>query len=217
MATTEVPVRLKADGPQDARRTADSGQNDSTRDRSRSRGDRNETVAATQIDASSQADTESKPTVPAKKLKLTEPVDPEQAINERGWRRWEQGAEGDCFFRACSVFSNEDLTNQPSLESSKHSGAWIRSQACLHIKKHSARFAEFFPKQASFESWLKSMAKAGKWADGKAIQTVSEKIGQPIVIWEEKRVGVGTDSEATVWTRFVVAGRFSGGFHWSGV
>lgn len=97
--------------------------------------------------------------------------------------------------------------NQPSKESSTHNGAWTRAQTCLHLRKYSSRFAELFDNKASFDRWVRSMSRAGKWVDGKAIQAIAEKMGQPMVILAEKQ-----QNDVALWTRYVVAGRFAHGF-----
>lgn len=76
-----------------------------------------------------------------------------------------------------------------------------------HIKKHEKRYKELSDSASSFETWLKPAGRAGRWADGRVIQAAAERIGQPIVIWEEK-----VENQTTLWTRFVVAGKFAHGF-----
>lgn len=98
-----------------------------------------------------------------------------------------QVAKAIAFSGYSSVFSNKKLVNQPSKESSTHDGAWVRAQTCLLLKTYSSRFAELFDNKALFDRWVRSMSRAGKWVDGKAIQATAEKIGQLTVIWEEKQ------------------------------
>lgn len=70
-------------------------------------------VAHAQIDTDQESDVEHQ----TKKTRNLDPSDPDEAIKSLGWQRWDAGGEGDCFFRATSVFSNKKLVNQPSKES----------------------------------------------------------------------------------------------------
>eukprot|EP00438_Fugacium_kawagutii_P016850 Skav219682 [mRNA] locus=scaffold817:68613:71852:- [translate_table: standard] len=175
-------------------------------DRTRSRTPKKTAEAeVTQLDPPTQAmegQSEEQP-VPKKKARVTEPSDPAEATATFGWRRWDQKGNGDCFFRCVSVFLDPKLTTQPAEADSARQAAWIRAEFCQHIKKHSARFAELFDGDKAFQDWRKNIAQPTTWAEGKAIQAASEKIGTPIVIWAK---------QGEVFTRFVVAPKFKHGF-----
>ena len=179
------------------------------RGRSRSPKGTNE-VAATVPDSQSQGEETSSPVKvdqgPPKKPKISEPSDPTQAIDSFGWRHWDQGGTGDCFFRVASVFMS-NAAERPSAEDSRRDGAWLRAQTCQHLKKHEVRFGQLFQNKSEWATWLASVARPNTWAEGKAIQALSEKIGKPLIIWEKK-----TEDATVVFTRFVVAPKFSKGF-----
>ena len=179
------------------------------RGRSRSPKGTNE-VAATVPDSQSQGEETSSPVKvdqgPPKKPKISEPSDPTQAIDSFGWRHWDQGGTGDCFFRVASVFMS-NAAERPSAEDSRRDGAWLRAQTCQHLKKHEVRFGQLFQNKSEWATWLASVARPNTWAEGKALQALSEKIGKPLIIWEKK-----TEVSTVVFTRFVVAPKFSKGF-----
>ena len=58
----------------------------------------------------------------------------------------DQGGNGDCFFRDLSIFdlSPAAFAQPPIEDQSKNSGAWLRSQAVLHVRKHAELFGIFF-------------------------------------------------------------------------
>lgn len=143
---------------------------------------------------------------PPKKPKVSEPSDPTHAMNEFGWRHWDQGGSGDCLFRVASLFE-KDHDQQPSADDSRRQGSWLRAQTCSHIRKHASRFQVLFPDKKTFEAWVTSAGQHNTWAEGKAMQALSEKLGRPIVVWEKK-----TEDETTTYTRLVIAPRFSKGF-----
>ena len=179
------------------------------RGRSRSPKGANE-VANTVPDSQSQGEETSSPAKvdqgPPKKPKISEPSDPTQAIDSFGWRHWDQGGTGDCFFRVASVFMS-NAAERPSAENSRRDGAWLRAQTCQHLKKHEVRFGQLFQNKSEWETWLASVARPNTWAEGRALQALSEKIGKPLIIWEKK-----TEDSTVVFTRFVVAPKFSKGF-----
>ena len=179
------------------------------RGRSRSPKGTNE-VAATVPDSQAQGEETSSPVKvdqePPKKPKISEPSDPTQAIDSFGWRHWDQGGTGDCFFRVASVFMS-NAAERPSAEDSRRDGAWLRAQTCQHLKKHEVRFGQLFQNKSEWATWLASVARPNTWAEGKALQALSEKIGKPLIIWEKK-----TEDATVVFTRFVVAPKFSKGF-----
>lgn len=111
-------------------------------------------VAATALNDSSQTHDETTDAVkdqqaPAKKLRLTEPGDPAEAVEKFGWRRWDQGGNGDCFFRSASVFLDGKLSTQPKATDSQQKASWIRAQTCQHIKKHSKDLENFLNANSS--------------------------------------------------------------------
>ena len=145
----------------------------------------------------------------AKKIRTLEPgdnhiIDPDTAVHHN-WKKFDQGGNGDCFFRALSIFelSAAALAQNPTEEQSKNSGAWLRSQAVLHAQKHADRYGQLFSSKAEFEKWLKENAQPTHWCNGPIAQATSEKIGRPIVVWRKKE---------NVWERYVIAGRFSKGY-----
>lgn len=205
-------VRSAQPGPQPhvtAASTAATGHIESSQNRDRSRSPKGgDEVAPTALDGVSQTQNETTDAVndqqaPTKKLRLTEPGDPAEAVENFGWRRWDQGGNGDCFFRSASVFIDGKLSTQPQATDSQKKASWIRAQTCQHIKKHSKRFGELFECKQQFDDWVKKAANQTSWADGRTIQAATEKLGCPVVIWNK---------EGNTYTRFVVAPRFSRGF-----
>ena len=205
-------VRTAQPGPQPhvtAAISAATGHIESSQNRDRSRSPKGgDEVAATALNDSSQTHDETTDAVkdqqaPAKKLRLTEPGDPAEAVEKFGWRRWDQGGNGDCFFRSASVFLDGKLSTQPKATDSQQKASWIRAQTCQHIKKHSKRFGELFECKQQFDDWVKKAASQTSWADGWTIQAATEKLGCPVVIWNK---------EGNTYTRFVVAPRYSRGF-----
>ena len=74
----------------------------------------------------------SRPNPPqAKNIRTLEPgdnhiIDPDTAVHHN-WKKFDQGGNGDCFFRALSIFelSAAALAQNPTEEQSKNSGAWL--------------------------------------------------------------------------------------------
>ena len=181
-----------------------------TTGRARSRSPR-AAVAATALDPASQA-SQAQSESPVKieqgkekKIKFVEPLDPTEAL-KIGWSEWDQGGIGDCFFRAASVFTQDKCKKQPSQADSTNDGAWLRSQAISHIRKHSTRYKQLFGSQKEFEAWVSAAARQEHWAEGKLIQATCEKVGRPAIIWGKK-----VENGYATFTRLVVATRFSNG------
>ena len=203
----DEPMAPAPPAPPESRERPD--QSEAARQRSRSRG--KDTIANTQIDGT-QLQTETSAAgsnpPPPKKLKSCGPTDPGDAIEQFEWRKWDQGGNGDCFFRAASVFSSESkMTTQPKQSDSQHDGSWLRAQCCHHLDKHASRYSELFANKTDWQAWRQAAATQTQYADGKMLQAVAEKIGQPIVVWCEDNAN-GT----TTYTRYVIAARFSRGF-----
>eukprot|EP00438_Fugacium_kawagutii_P032616 Skav233161 [mRNA] locus=scaffold1669:495717:501543:+ [translate_table: standard] len=206
---TEDPSKVQAAAPAEARDSKDKDE----RGRSRSRG--RDATALTQIDPGSQMEqdqegdssTAALEETKTKKQKVGEPIDPADAVQNFKWREWDQGGSGDCFYRSCSLFL-KDFHAQPDRERSRQEGAWLRSETVKHIRKHSGRFQELFQNFEEYKAWQTKCGNASTWAEGKAIQACSEKIGRPVVVWEKKQ-----DSDGVItYNRFVLAPRFSRGF-----
>ena len=66
---------------------------------------------------------------------------------------------------------------------------------------------KLFPNKTSFENWFECAGQHDTWAEGTALQALSEKPGRPVVVWEKE-----TDGPNVVYARLVVAPRFSHGF-----
>eukprot|EP00438_Fugacium_kawagutii_P007590 Skav233825 [mRNA] locus=scaffold100:46668:49273:+ [translate_table: standard] len=206
---TEDLSKAQAAAPAEARDSKDKDD----RGRSRSRG--RDATAPTQIDPGSQMEqdqegdsgTAALDETKTKKQKVGEPIDPADAVQNFKWREWDQGGSGDCFYRSCSLFL-KDFHAQPDRERSRQEGAWLRSETVKHVRKHCGRFQELFQNFEEYKAWQTKCGNASAWAEGKAIQACSEKIGRPVVVWEKKQ-----DSDGVItYNRFVLAPRFSRGF-----
>ena len=108
--------------------------------------------------------------------------------------KFDQGGNGDCFFRALSIFdlSPAALAQSPTEDQSKNSGAWLRSQAVLHAQKHADRFGKLFPSKAEFDAWLKDNAQPMHWCNGPIAQATAEKLVGPL-LFGGKRKMCGSD------------------------
>ena len=151
--------------------------------------------------ASAAASTSEAPA--GKRLKSTHPCDPDEATNFHGWRHWNQGGDGDCFFRAASVFTGKSFETQPDPIRSRYDGAWLRTDAVQHAKKRQQKFTSLCDDKDSYNRWITAAADAQTWVDGRLLQAVTEKTGRPVVVWAWKD---------NCWTRMVLASRFSGGY-----
>ena len=196
-----------------ARERSDHEKDKERTEKSRSRSPTREHVKPTQIDSPTPGERNSEQhspqTIeqgPSKRAKVTEPSDPSQAIDLFGWKHWDQGGTGDCFYRVAAIFEKRQ-SEQPTQDESRRQGSWLRAQTCNHIHKHATRYQKLFQNKASFENWVKCAGQHNTWAEGTALQAFSEKFGRPVVIWEKK-----TDGASVVYTRFVIAPRFSQGF-----
>ena len=87
----------------------------------------------------------------------------------------------------------------PDPEKAKAAGAWIRSRAVEHVKKHKSRFRELFDSSQAYEAFLTKSAQPTTWIEGTMMQAVCERTGRPVIVWALRD---------QVWTRLVVAGKF---------
>ena len=142
----------------------------------------------------------------AKKAKLSPsksfypPSNPDDAIG-KGWSLRDMGGEGDCFYRCAGTATSKEPAKVTE-EAAKIQGRFVRVKVVKHVRKHQKRFSEIFPNEDKFQEWCEETAKSGTWVEGTALQAFSEKYGLPVVIWSHK---------TNVWTRMVVAPRFSSG------
>ena len=163
---------------------------------------RSQTVAPTVPDPPSPDPTRQA----AKKAKLSPsksfypPSDQNDAIG-KGWSLRDMGGEGDCFYRCAGTATSKEPAKVTE-EAAKIQGRFVRVKVVEHVRKHHKRFSEIFPNEDKFQEWCEETAKAGTWVEGTALQAFSEKYGLPVVIWSHK---------TNVWTRMVVAPRFSSG------
>ena len=97
-----------------------------------------------------------------------------------------------------------------ALTIAKSQGAWLRTQAALHVTKCRDRFQPLFKGKTSFEDWLRDVAKITTWAEGAIIQATAEKLGVPIVVWHY--APCLDNREIKECSRFVLATRFSKGY-----
>ena len=169
--------------------------------RSPRRADRSQTVP-TALDPPSPDPTQQA----TKKAKLSPsksfypPCDPEDAIG-KGWSLRDMGGEGDCFYRCAGTAVCKDPAKLTP-EGAKIQGRFVRVKVVEHVRKHQERFLQIFPSEEKFQEWCEETAKSGTWVEGTALQAFSERYGVPVVIWSHK---------TNVWTRMVVAPRFSSG------
>ena len=111
------------------------------------------------------------------------------------------GGEGDCFYRCAGTATSKEPAKVTE-EAARIQGRFVRVKVVEHVRKHHKRFSEIFPNEDKFQEWCEETAKSGTWVEGTALQAFSEKYGLPVVIWSHK---------TNVWTRMVVAPRFSSG------
>ena len=142
----------------------------------------------------------------AKKAKLSPsksfypPSDPDDAIG-KGWSLRDMGGEGDCFYRCAGTATSKEPAKVTE-EAARIQGRFVRVKVVEHVRKHHKRFSEIFPNEDKFQGWCEETVKSGTWVEGTALQAFSEKYGLPVIIWSHK---------TNVWTRMVVAPRFSSG------
>ena len=149
-------------------------------------------VAATQIDPVEQ--------------NHRDPIDPTDATQNMSWVLQDWKGNGDCGFRAIADGWADTTAREKWTEAdAKREAAWIRSQCIAHIRKHQERYKKF-ELASSINSFDDFVQKAGEntfWINGMLLQSASEKLGAPIVVWRA--------TEAGGWKRFCVAAKFSKG------
>lgn len=135
------------------------------------------------------------PDNPSKKIKFCEPLDPQEAVEHFNWKMIDFGGNGDCFYRCVSYFVEKKAPvkhdGAPDPEKAKAAGAWTRSRAVEHAKRHKTRIRQLFDSDRSFEAFLNKSMQPTSWIEGRMMQAVSER---------QFRDGI--------WTRLIVAGKF---------
>lgn len=170
-------------------------------------GNKDTEINPTQLDVSQEVS--SSPPENAAADTKDPPQDPTQAVAQ-GWSQKDQGGEEDCGFRALADaihWHKHRGKIDLGQEGARKQGAWIRTQALNHIRKHRARYeatliADHDSQFKSFDVWTDSMSKANSWINGVMLQAISEKTGHPIVVFKENQFS---------WERFCFASRFSRG------
>ena len=134
-----------------------------------------------------------------------------------GWTRKECGGQGECGYLVIAQGRNHNQ-NQDFLpqDQASREAANIRAKVFNHIQKPANinRYKEFFAKDTStpngentWDEWLRKASKKGSWIDGLQLQSASEKLGQPFIIWS---LDVASDNTQT-WQRYLYAPRISHG------
>jgi hypothetical protein len=135
------------------------------------------------------------PDNPSKKIKFCEPLDPQEAVEHFNWKMIDFGGNGDCFYRCVSYFVEKKAPvkhdGAPDPEKAKAAGAWTRSRAVEHVKKHKTRIRQLFDSDRSFEAFLNKSMQATSWIEGTMMQAVSER-----------------QFRDSIWTGLIVAGKF---------
>ena len=108
------------------------------------------------------------------------------------------GGEGDCAFRALAVAYAFDQKRDETeaINASKQLGANLRAQVTSHIKKYEhfkrdwkadPRWTEKLeggPIPATYDQWVESTARSGRWIDGPGLSTAATKLCRNIAIWK---------------------------------
>lgn len=117
-----------------------------------------------------------------------------QWFEEQGWKRINQGGNGDCGFRSiCAASAWNKNSELMSAAQSQREGALLRSQAPAHVRRHLRRYrSSLMPDQATspeangptseqeqqiVETKLSAMAKPTEWIDGLMLQACAETLG----------------------------------------
>ncbi|CAE7913730.1 unnamed protein product [Symbiodinium sp. KB8] len=140
-------------------------------------------------------------------------------LTDHNWFIKEDGGGGDCAFKAVARAIAHRKGLDPNPEELQREAATLRLLAVGHLAKHKQRFSEFWVAEdpaidpaavdepqfwgghsppTTFDDFIKMMARKEAYADGVALQALSERLGTPSIVWHYQ-------PEDSAWQRSVLA------------
>lgn len=132
------------------------------------------------------------------------PLDPQEAFAQ-GWSEMDYHGNGDCLFRSVATFllRAENSTLEVNEETTAARGIKLRINAVKWIRKNEKRFSALWTRKAgcpqTWAQWLDVASLQTTWGNGSFLQSLSETLGSPLIVWRQ------TDTQ---WNRYTIAGRF---------
>eukprot|EP00438_Fugacium_kawagutii_P026866 Skav221162 [mRNA] locus=scaffold85:207301:216528:+ [translate_table: standard] len=132
------------------------------------------------------------------------PLDPQEAMAQ-GWTELDFHGNGDCLFRSVAAFlmKAESCSSEINDESTAARGIKLRIKAVKWIRKNEKRFSALWTPKAgcaqTWAQWLDVASLQTTWGNGSFLQSLSETLGCPLIVWHQTN---------TQWNRYTVAGRF---------
>ena len=140
-------------------------------------------------------------------------------LTDHNWFIKEDGGGGDCAFKAIARAIAHRKGLDPNPEELQREAATLRLLAVGHLAKHKQRFSEFWVAEdpaidpaavdepqfwgghsppTTFDDFIKMMARKEAYADGVALQALSERLGTPSIVWHYQ-------PQDSTWQRSVLA------------